>query len=233
MRNFRFPGFAVLLLAASFFIACDNTGTTTTFTGTVTDAQTGDPIKGVSVSVMPFSLGEETGDDGTYTIELPRTTENVYLVFSIPGYDSWQTESMPLSPKRKNLYTIDVSLEPRIAKAELSSNTVDFGADDLSVERILSNPGSDTLRWNFLELYFPEWLSVDPIEGVLIAGESQKITFYCDRAGLPIGEQTAEIQLVGGQSPLNVDVLLLVEGAVLSVKTTEFDFGEEETQMQT
>lgn len=233
MRNFRFPGFAVLLLAASFFIACDNTGTTTTFTGTVTDAQTGDPIKGVSVSVMPFSLGEETGDDGTYTIELPRTTENVYLVFSIPGYDSWQTESMPLSPKRKNLYTIDVSLEPRIAKAELSSNTVDFGAHDLSVERILSNPGSDTLRWNFLELYFPEWLSVDPIEGVLIAGESQKITFHCDRAGLPIGEQTAEIQLVGGQSPLKVDVLLLVEGAVLSVKTTEFDFGEEETQMQT
>jgi len=28
MRNFRFPGFAALLLAASFFIACDNTGTT-------------------------------------------------------------------------------------------------------------------------------------------------------------------------------------------------------------
>lgn len=55
MRNFRFPGFAVLLLAASFFIACDNTGTTTTFTGTVTDAQTGDPIKGVSVSVMPLA----------------------------------------------------------------------------------------------------------------------------------------------------------------------------------
>ncbi len=233
MRIFRFPGFAMFLLAASFFIACDNTGTTTTFAGTVTDAKTGDPIKGVSVTVMPFSLGEETGDDGTYTIELPRTTENVYLVFSIPGYDSWQTESMPLSPKRKNLYTIDVSLEPRIAKAVLSSNTVDFGADAVSVERILTNPGSDTLRWNFLELYFPEWLTVDPLEGVLIMGESQTITFHCDRTGLLIGEQSAEIQLVGGQSPLTVEVLLLVEGAVLSVKNTDFDFGEEEAQMQT
>jgi hypothetical protein len=233
MRNFRFPGLALLLLAASFFIACDNTGTTTTFTGTVTDAQTGEPIKGVSVTVMPFSLGEETGDDGTYSITLPRTTENVYLVFSIPGYDSWQSESMPLSPKRKNLYTIDVSLEPRIAKAVLSSNTVDFGAETLSVERTLSNPGSDTLSWNFLELYFPEWLTVDPVDGVLVMGESQTITFSCDRTGLPIGNQRAEIQLVGGQTPLTVEVLLLVEGAVLSVKDTEFDFGEEATQFQT
>ncbi|HRW94543.1 MAG TPA: carboxypeptidase regulatory-like domain-containing protein [Bacteroidales bacterium] len=233
MRNFRFPGFAALLLAASFFIACDNTGTTTTFTGTVTDAQTGNPIKGVSVTVMPFSLGEETGDDGTYSIELPRTTENVYLVFSIPGYDSWQTGSMPLSPKRKNLYTIDVSLEPRIAKAELSSNTVDFGAEALSVERILTNPGSDTLRWNFLELYFPEWLTVDPLDGVLVMGESQTITFHCDRTGLPIGNQSVEIQLVGGQTPLTVEVLALVEGAVLTAKNTVFEFGEEETQLQT
>ena len=233
MRNLRFPGFAILLLAASFFIACDNTGTTTTFTGMVTDARTGEPIKGVSVTVMPFSLGEETADDGTYSIELPRTTENVYLVFSIPGYDSWQTESMPLSPKRKNLYTIDVSLEPRIAKAVLSSNTVDFGADALTVERTLSNPGSDTLRWNFLELYFPEWLTVEPVDGVLVMGESQTITFNCDRTGLSIGNQSAEIQLVGGQTPLTVEVLLLVEGAVLSVKNTEFDFGEEETQLQT
>ncbi|MFA6652199.1 MAG: LamG-like jellyroll fold domain-containing protein, partial [Bacteroidales bacterium] len=224
---------AILLLAASLLIACDNTGTTTTFTGTVTDAQTGDPIKGVSVTVMPFSLGEETSDDGTYSIELPRTTENVYLVFSIPGYDSWQTESMPLSPKRKNLYTIDISLEPRIAKAVLSSNSVDFGADALSVERILTNPGSDTLRWNFLELYFPAWLTVDPLDGVLVMGESQTITFKCDRTGLPIGEQSTEIQLVGGQTPLTVEVLVLVEGAVLTAKNTEFDFGEEETQLQT
>jgi len=233
MRNFRFPGFALLLLAASFFISCDNTGTTTTFAGRVTDAKTENPIKGVSVTVMPFSLGEETADDGTYTIELPRTTENVYLVFSIPGYDSWQTESMPLSPKRKNLYTIDVSLEPRIAIAVLSSNTVDFEAGAVSVERILTNSGSDTLRWNFLDLYFPEWLTVDPLDGVLLMDGSQTITFHCDRTGLPIGDQSAEIQLVGGQTPLTVEVLLLVEGAVLSVKDTEFDFGEEETQMQT
>ncbi|MCK9346706.1 MAG: LamG-like jellyroll fold domain-containing protein [Bacteroidales bacterium] len=223
----------IVLCSGVFIMSCDQTGTTTTFAGTVTDAESGIPLKGVSVSIMPFNLGEETGPDGKYSIELPRTSENVYLVFSIPGYDSWETEYMSLSPKKKNLYTINAQLKQRIAKAVLSSQEVDFGAVQNSVAIQLSNPGSDTLRWNFLELYFPRWLQVEPSNGVLNMGQSQTLTFTCDRSGLPIGEQNAGVQLLGGQAPLTIQVRLLVEGALLKAEGTLFDFGEEETQVST
>ncbi|MDD3944067.1 MAG: hypothetical protein PHS38_05035 [Bacteroidales bacterium] len=234
MRTFRFLTFTAtsLMALSSFFLgaSCDQTGTTTTFTGTVTEAGTGIPLEGVSVTVMPFNLGEETGPDGKYAIEMPRTTENVYLAFSVPGYRSWESGLMPLAPKKKNQYVIDVQLEPRIAKAALSTLNVDFGAQQESVAVTLSNPGSDTLRWNFLELYFPSWLQADPSGGELEMNASRTIRFLCDRTGLPIGEEHADVQLVGGQAPLTVHVSVLVEGAALTVTGTSFDFGEEETQ---
>ena len=233
MRTFGYLRTVTAILTVLFFgfsaASCDQTGTTTTFAGKVTDSETGQALPGVAVTVMPFSLGVETDQEGTYAIVLPRTTEDVYLVFSKPGYESWETLSMPLSPKKKNLYTIDAQLRSRIAKAVLSSQSVDFGAVDTSVSLTLSNPGGDTLRWGFLEMYFPHWLKVEPSSGELEIGASQAIDFTCDRSGLPIGEQKSEVQLVGGEVPLTVQVRLLVEGAALVAKGTTFDFGEEDT----
>ncbi|MDD4031382.1 MAG: carboxypeptidase-like regulatory domain-containing protein [Bacteroidales bacterium] len=218
-----------VLFSVFFTASCDQTGTTTTFTGTVTDSETAQPLPGVAVAVMPFNLGQETDLQGKYSIALPRTTEDVYLVFSKPGYESWETLSMPLSPKKKNLYTIDAQLRSRIAKAVLSPQSVDFGAGDTSVVLTLSNPGGDTLRWGFLEMYFPHWLKVNPPSGELEMGASRSLVFTCDRSGLPIGEQKSEVQLVGGEVPLIVQVRLLVEGALLKAQGTSFDFGEEDS----
>lgn len=234
MHSFRYlktvaTTFMVLFFGL-FIASCDQVGTTTTFTGLVTDSESGAPLKGVAVTAIPFNLGEETDDDGRYSIELPRLSGSIYLVFSIPGYTGWETEYMPLSPKKKNLYTIDVQLKQCIAKAVLSSQEVDFGAAESSVAIQLSNPGTDTLRWNFLELYFPPWLTVDPISGVLNMNQSQTITFTCDRSGLPIGGQEASVQLVGGEVPLTVQISLFVEGAILQAEGTVFDFGENQIE---
>ncbi len=233
MRTFvylkTFTAVLAVIFSGFFTASCDQTGTTTTFTGTVSDSETKKPLAGVAVAVMPFNLGQETDQEGKYTIVLPRTTENVYLVFSKPGYESWETLSMPLSPKKKNLYTIDAQLLSRIAKAVLSSQSVDFGTGETSVTLTLSNPGGDTLRWGFLEMYFPHWLKVNPSSGELEMGASSSLVFSCDRSGLPIGEQKSEVQLVGGEVPLTVQVRLLVEGALLKAQETTFDFGEEDS----
>src|SRR5690554_3458535 len=52
--------------------------------GTVTDAQTGDPLPGVSIVVQGTSSGVATNPDGEYTLNL---AEDGILVFSYIGYE--------------------------------------------------------------------------------------------------------------------------------------------------
>jgi len=52
-------------------------------TGTVTDAQTGDPLPGVNIVVQGTTTGTTTDMDGEYSIEAP---DDATLVFSFVGY---------------------------------------------------------------------------------------------------------------------------------------------------
>lgn len=224
----------LLLIVVSFFaISCDQTGTTTTFTGTVVDVLNKQPLPGVVVSVMPFNLGQETDQDGTFSIALPRTDESVYLVFSKPGYDKQETLKMPLSPRKKNVYTFTILLIRRVAIAELSEELIDFGGSKTEIVAQLSNPGNDTLFWSFLDIYFPPWLQVEPLSGELPPEQTEELLFTCDRSLVEIGHYLEEIQLTGAEAPLFIPVALLKEGALLEVEGTYFEFGEEETAVVT
>ena len=234
MHTFRFPGTlkagVLLFFMCSFFaISCEQTGTTTTFSGTVTDVLTKKPLQGVSVTVMPFNLGKETDGEGTFSIALPRTDESVYLVFSKPGYDPQETLKMPLSPRKKNLYTFKISMVRRVAMAVLSTEKIDFGGKNTDITVVLSNPGNDTLHWNLLDLYFPPWLQAVPMGGVLLPEHEEELLFTCDRSGLDIGLYDAEVQLLGGEAPVIVSVDMLVEGSLLKAAHTYFDFGRRST----
>ncbi len=55
-----------------------------TVTGNVTEAQTGDPLIGVTVVVRGTNIGTVTDIDGNYSLAVP--DENVTLVFSFVGY---------------------------------------------------------------------------------------------------------------------------------------------------
>ncbi|HVK96959.1 MAG TPA: carboxypeptidase-like regulatory domain-containing protein, partial [Flavisolibacter sp.] len=57
-----------------------------TVTGIVTSRSTGDPLRGVSVSVKGTSIGTTTNDEGRYSINVPN--ENDVLVFSYVGFVS-------------------------------------------------------------------------------------------------------------------------------------------------
>lgn len=63
-----------------------------TVTGTVTDAESGQPMPGVNIQVKGTSLGAITGVDGKYT--LTTTDRNATLVFSFIGYI---TQELPLN----------------------------------------------------------------------------------------------------------------------------------------
>ena len=73
-----------------------------TVTGTVTDAENGEPMMQVSVAILGTANGTTTNLDGTYSI---RVASDAELSFSFMGYE---TTTVPVNGQR----TINVSLEP-------------------------------------------------------------------------------------------------------------------------
>ncbi|MFT3981691.1 MAG: TonB-dependent receptor [Ferruginibacter sp.] len=82
-------------------------------TGTVTDARTGTPLSGVSVTINGSSRGSSTDATGRYSVETP---PNATLLFSIIGYTSQTINSgnntqvnVSMVPAEQNLQEVIVS----------------------------------------------------------------------------------------------------------------------------
>ena len=99
--------FSVLFLAVGLSAAAQNI----TVKGTVTDAQTGDPVPGAAVVVSGTATGVVTDFDGTYSITV---ASDGVLIFSSIGYE---TMKVPVQGK-KNL---NVELSP---SAEFIDETI-------------------------------------------------------------------------------------------------------------
>lgn len=80
--------------------------------GLVTDAETGQPLPGVNITVKDTNLGTATDTDGRYRIELPGDTPgNAVLVFTFMGYLSTE---IPLN----NQSTVNAALQPDVVGLE-------------------------------------------------------------------------------------------------------------------
>jgi TonB-linked SusC/RagA family outer membrane protein len=76
-----------------------------TVSGTVTDAQTGDPLPGVNILVVGTSTGAATNNKGHYSVNVPSLQDT--LRFSFIGY---QQQTVPIGGKT----TINVALKPTV-----------------------------------------------------------------------------------------------------------------------
>ncbi len=75
-----------------------------TITGTVSDAQSGNPLPGVNVLVKGTTTGTSTGNDGSFELTVPSLQDT--LVFSFIGY---QSQEVPLNGRS----TLEISLQPQ------------------------------------------------------------------------------------------------------------------------
>jgi TonB-linked SusC/RagA family outer membrane protein len=76
-----------------------------TVSGTVTDAQTGDPLPGVNILVVGTSTGAATDSKGHYSVNVPSLQDT--LRFSFIGY---QTQTVAIDGRT----SIDVTLKPTV-----------------------------------------------------------------------------------------------------------------------
>ena len=116
--------------------------------GTVTDAETGDPLPGVNIVVQGTTTGTTTDMDGNYSFEVP---VDATLVFSFVGY---QSRSLQVEGRQE----IDVQLQPAVTEleevvaigygtrqvGEVTGSVSSVNADDL--EDIVATDVSETLK---------------------------------------------------------------------------------------
>ncbi len=104
LRNALTAMLALFLVGAGAVQAQDRT-----VTGTVTDAQSGEALPGVNVTVPQTTIGTSTDRNGAYSLTVPETADS--LAFSFVGY---QQVVRALGQRS----TIDVSLRPSVAQLE-------------------------------------------------------------------------------------------------------------------
>jgi hypothetical protein len=115
----------------------------TTVTGNVIDAATGNPIVGAEVEVLGTNLSTQTDLSGTYTLT-GITSLDILLRSSAIGYNSVERETIFTKP---GTYTMDFALnQSQISNLRITSLTTDkekyFSYDDVIVTASIENVGS-------------------------------------------------------------------------------------------
>ncbi|RMF28769.1 MAG: SusC/RagA family TonB-linked outer membrane protein, partial [Bacteroidetes bacterium] len=159
-----------------------------TITGTVTDAETGEPMIGANILVKGTSFGTITDLDGSYSLEVPENAEA--LVFSYTGYAS---QEIPLGASN----VINVALTPGSVLEEvmvIGYGTVKKEDATGSVQSV------STEQFNRGSITSPQELLAGKIAGV-------RITTGSDPGG------GAQIRIRGGSSlSASNDPLIVVDG---------------------
>src|SRR5699024_7419658 len=102
----KFSGWLITML---FLFAINLQAQQRTISGTVIDAESGNTLPGVNVSVKGTTTGTSTDENGTYQLSVP--ADAVTLVFSFIGFEK-------LNEAINNRTTINVELQPSIQAFE-------------------------------------------------------------------------------------------------------------------
>jgi len=118
MRKKLLLSFCAIVLASLTLLAQN-----TTVTGKVTDAQTGAPLSGVTISLNAKGLGV-TKADGTYSVAVPPSAKK--LTLSYVGYDDQQitvgsaSQNIKLVPGEKSLNEVVVTGYQALQKRQIT-----------------------------------------------------------------------------------------------------------------
>jgi subtilisin family serine protease len=119
-----------------------------TIHGTVTDANDGQPIAGATVAAAPGLVSTTTAADGTYTMRVYPGAYQVTIARN--GYES---ETTSLNLAAGDDVTLDAALDagiPAVAPTAIEV-TLEFGADPVPREVVLSNNGLAGYTWEARE----------------------------------------------------------------------------------
>ena len=166
---------ALMVLLAG--CAKDVVETTGSIYGIVNDADNGEPVSGVHVSLNPGGLTANTGSDERY--ELSGLEPGQYTVqVAKTGY---KTKSKRINVVAGQEASGDMVLERGEARIRLSTNSLSFAEGETSKTFEVMNVGtSGDVSWSIRKT--DAWLTVDPSQGTTGQGKNSAVVVTIDRS---------------------------------------------------
>lgn len=223
--NSKFTWILCLLIIALNSCTTSEDNLFGTLSGIITDAETKEPLKGVTVSIVPVGDTKVTGSDGAYTFLNLDPTEYT-ITFKKDGYE---TDTKRVSVLAGGNSKADMALVPLRPKLSVSLKTLEFGTENTTLTLDISNTGYGVLQWKITDDI--EWLDCKPTSGNT-EKEATSVIVTVSREGWAKGEysRTFAISSNGGSEVITAN--MSVDGCNLSVEPKEIDFGSTESTAQ-
>ena len=214
--------FCGLLLSAC---SSDETSDVGAIYGVVSDAETIDLLRGVSMTLSPGDFSATTDAEGYY--EFVGLTPGEYtLQARATGYKA-VSRQIPVFAGSRTLGNISLAPATSSSSVRLSTSVLDFGAGKSEFTLLLYNTGASSVSWFISGVNVP-WLSFYPMQGETAKGQSSEIVASIDRDAIK-SAQTTEFTINADGVLLSVSVRVDVENssADLSAElsTSVLDFG--------
>ena len=208
--------FYVLLLVAAGLMSCSEEEPTSMLGrvyGIVSDLETGEPIRGVSVTLSPSNLTTVTGSDGHYEfIDVEPGQYKIHCQAS--GYLS-NSKSVVVTAGASSTADVMLASEQAIPGIQLSTNTLNFGKQYSELTLTISNIGTaGSIDWSITGIT-KAWLNVTPASGRIDMGGSAVVKVMVDRDAITQDETTFITFVARGNS----------QTIMVSVETTLDDSG--------
>ena len=197
--------------------------------GTITDSQTGEPVRNAQVILSPTNATTISGSDGHFEFRSLEAKQYSISV-SAEGYES-NSRQVTIIPGQS--ISCDIHLTPKavVEIFNVDPLTLNFGTTQTQMAVTVTNDSARDAQWS-LNLGQNTWLKASPIAGQIGAGKSQTIVFSANRANL-VEEASGIVTFsaLGGSSALTVNCSPSQQvSSIMEVTPLNIDFGDLSTE---
>ena len=191
--------------------------------GYVTDANNGEPLRNVDVTLSPVGLSAVSGSDGRY--EFLDLTEGRYTVqASKPGY---VTNTKAVDVRRGKVALGDIMLTRSYSDMSLNVSRIDFGTNEtVHTFQIINNASNGSFAWSITKMGSADWLTITPTSGNTTAGSRSMVTLTIDRSQIS-SPVTVNLRITNTNSGSEITLPVSVgyNSNTMTVSPTTVDFG--------
>lgn len=197
--------------------------------GTVTNSQTGEPVRNAQVVLSPSGASTISGSDGRF--EFRSLDVGQYSIsVSSDGYES-NSRQVTVVPGQSTSCDIHLMPQAIVEIFNIDPLTLNFGTTQTQLAVTVTNDSPNETQWS-LDLGQNTWLKATPIAGHLGAGKKQTIVFSANRASLT--QETSGIvtfSALGGSSSLTANCSPSQQvSSIMEVTPLDIDFGDLSTE---